>query len=107
MEHGFFRGCSVEHGFRFSFAGIVVYVRTLVSPMTTSTSLAEQPKPAAVDVSKTSSRLLSLDVYRGLVIVVMTFVNYLSPVKEIPAWAKHWPENLEGYTFVDVVFPAF
>ncbi len=37
----------------------------------------------------------------------MTFVNYLSPVKNIPAWAKHKPEALEGYTFVDVVFPAF
>src|ERR1051325_1935341 len=52
-------------------------------------------------------RLLSLDVYRGLVIVVMTFVNYLSPLSGIPAWAKHQPESLEGYTFVDVVFPAF
>src|SRR5436190_23735920 len=75
--------------------------------MTTSLPLAEPPKAAAADVAKTSSRVLSLDVYRGLVIVVMTFVNYLSPVKEIPAWAKHWPENLEGFTFVDVVFPAF
>src|SRR3954465_12171882 len=75
--------------------------------MTPSTPVAEQPKMAAVDGAKKSSRVLSLDVFRGLVIVVMTFVNYLSPVKEIPAWAKHWPENLEGYTFVDVVFPAF
>jgi predicted acyltransferase len=75
--------------------------------MTSSTPLAEQPMTTAADVVKTNARILSLDVYRGLVIVVMTFVNYLSPVKEIPAWAKHWPENLEGYTFVDVVFPAF
>lgn len=75
--------------------------------MNTSAPVVEQPKMTAADVAKTSSRVLSLDVFRGLVIVVMTFVNYLSPVKEIPAWAKHWPENLEGYTFVDVVFPAF
>ena len=27
-----------------------------------------------------TTRVLSLDVFRGLVIVVMTFVNYLSPV---------------------------
>ncbi len=74
--------------------------------MTTS-AIADAPKAVATDVTATSTRVLSLDVFRGLVIVVMTFVNYLSPVKEIPAWAKHWPENLEGYTFVDVVFPAF
>jgi heparan-alpha-glucosaminide N-acetyltransferase len=48
-----------------------------------------------------------LDIYRGLVIVVMTLVNYLSPVEGVPAWSKHWPEALDGYTYVDVVFPAF
>lgn len=37
----------------------------------------------------------------------MTFVNYLAGVKNIPAWARHMPEKAEGYTFVDVVFPAF
>ena len=37
----------------------------------------------------------------------MTFVNYLAGVKSIPAWAKHMPENQDGYTFVDVVFPGF
>jgi predicted acyltransferase len=54
-----------------------------------------------------SGRLASLDIYRGLVIVVMTLVNYLSPVQGVPAWSKHWPEALDGYTYVDVVFPAF
>jgi predicted acyltransferase len=37
----------------------------------------------------------------------MTFVNYLGHVQNIPAWARHVPPNQEGYTFVDVVFPAF
>lgn len=72
--------------------------------MTTTTPTIDRRAPIT---GGTSPRVLSLDVYRGLVIVVMTFVNYLSPVKNVPAWAKHWPENLEGYTFVDVVFPAF
>jgi heparan-alpha-glucosaminide N-acetyltransferase len=67
---------------------------------------AEGGPTSAGDV-QSQGRLVSLDVFRGLVIVVMTFVNYLSPVTQIPAWAKHWPENLDGYTFVDVVFPAF
>ncbi len=63
--------------------------------------------PAVVGGFQSEGRLVSLDVFRALVIVVMTYVNYLSPVRHIPAWAKHWPENLDGYTFVDVVFPAF
>jgi hypothetical protein len=46
-------------------------------------------------------------VFRGLVVAVMTLVNYLSPVSGVPAWAKHRPETVEGYTFVDIVFPAF
>ena len=37
----------------------------------------------------------------------MTFVNYLAGVRNIPAWAKHMPAKADGYTFVDVVFPAF
>jgi heparan-alpha-glucosaminide N-acetyltransferase len=52
-------------------------------------------------------RLTSLDAFRGLVILTMTFVNYLAGVKAIPAWAKHLPQDQDGYTFVDVVFPGF
>ena len=61
----------------------------------------------ASPVTAKAGRLASLDIYRGLVIVVMTLVNYLSPVQGVPAWSKHWPESLDGYTYVDVVFPAF
>jgi len=53
------------------------------------------------------ARLSSLDAFRGLVILAMTLVNYLAGVKQIPAWAKHMPQEQEGYTFVDVVFPGF
>ena len=64
-------------------------------------------KTVAAAASKTSSRLASLDVYRGMVIIVMTVVNYLSEVSEIPRWAKHMPPGIDGFTFVDVVLPAF
>jgi heparan-alpha-glucosaminide N-acetyltransferase len=57
--------------------------------------------------ARAAARLTSLDAFRGLVIVAMTFVNYLAGVKGIPGWAKHMPEKMEGYTFVDVVFPGF
>ena len=53
------------------------------------------------------ARLTSLDAFRGLVILTMTFVNYLGHVSHIPAWAKHMPPDQDGYTFVDVVFPGF
>lgn len=52
-------------------------------------------------------RLASLDAFRGLVILTMTFVNYLAGVSHIPAWAKHMPPDADGYTFVDLVFPGF
>ncbi len=53
-------------------------------------------------------RLSSLDAYRGLVILTMTYVNYISGMKGIPAWAQHMPGDArDGYTFVDLVFPGF
>ncbi|HWQ90743.1 MAG TPA: DUF5009 domain-containing protein [Clostridia bacterium] len=64
------------------------------------------PGPAAI-AAPTVQRLAALDVFRGLVIVAMVFVNYLAGISGIPAWAGHWPAHLEGYTVVDVVFPAF
>jgi len=54
-----------------------------------------------------AGRLRSLDLFRGWVIIVMTLVNYLAGVSQIPAWAKHMPDKADGCTFVDLVFPAF
>jgi predicted acyltransferase len=69
-------------------------------------SAASAPKVQAATTASTT-RLRSLDVFRGLVIVVMTFVNYLAGVSQIPAWAQHMPAQADGYTLVDIVFPAF
>ena len=66
-----------------------------------------KPASRAWSTASPAMRLTSLDVFRGLVILVMTFVNFLSPVKNIPGWAKHMPETVDGFTFVDVVFPGF
>jgi heparan-alpha-glucosaminide N-acetyltransferase len=54
-----------------------------------------------------ASRVLSIDVFRGIIIFTMVFVNELSGVKNIPYWMKHLPANVDGMTFVDLVFPAF
>lgn len=53
-------------------------------------------------------RILSIDVLRGLTILVMIFVNDVAGVKGAPSWIKHfYPYEADGMTFVDVVFPAF
>lgn len=55
-----------------------------------------------------SGRIRSIDIARGLTILVMLFVNDLAGVTGAPAWMKHiHPSTADGYTFVDVVFPAF
>jgi heparan-alpha-glucosaminide N-acetyltransferase len=55
----------------------------------------------------TTQRILSIDAFRGITILVMIFVNELAGVKNIPMWMKHMPANADAMTFVDVVFPAF
>ncbi len=61
---------------------------------------------SSLDVQK-KNRIESIDVLRGLTIFIMIFVNDLASVKGIPWWMEHMPENADGMTFVDVVFPAF
>jgi heparan-alpha-glucosaminide N-acetyltransferase len=54
------------------------------------------------------ARSRTLDVLRGLTILVMIFVNDVAGVRDVPAWMKHvQPHDADGMTFVDVVFPAF
>ena len=57
--------------------------------------------------SEITSRVDSIDIFRGLTIFVMIFVNDLASVRGMPQWLEHMPENVSGMTFVDVVFPAF
>ncbi|MCB9265079.1 MAG: DUF5009 domain-containing protein [Lewinellaceae bacterium] len=54
-----------------------------------------------------TQRILSVDIFRGLTIFMMLFVNELAGVSDIPKWMKHVPAGVDGMTFVDVVFPAF
>jgi predicted acyltransferase len=53
------------------------------------------------------ARELAIDVFRGLTILVMIFVNTLAGVRGMPAWLDHAPAGVDGMTFPDVVFPAF
>lgn len=61
--------------------------------------------------SSASERIQSIDVLRGLTILAMIFVNDLGDAgggtKGLPGWLHHYPWNLDGMTWVDVIFPAF
>jgi heparan-alpha-glucosaminide N-acetyltransferase len=55
----------------------------------------------------TTERITSIDIFRGLTILTMIFVNDLASIHNIPAWMKHAPTGADTMTFVDLVFPAF
>ena len=52
-----------------------------------------------------SSRILSIDVFKGLSITLMTFVNTLAFFNNVPAWTKHAGDY--GITYVDFIAPFF
>jgi predicted acyltransferase len=52
-------------------------------------------------------RVASVDIFRGLTILVMIFVNDVAGVKGLPWWTYHLPANVNGMTYVDMVFPFF
>lgn len=54
----------------------------------------------------TGRRVVSLDVFRGLNMLLMIFVNDLAGVRELPWWNYHMGEK-NGMTYVDMVFPIF
>ncbi len=59
---------------------------------------------------KGSQRILSIDIYRGLVILLMCFANSTSKIKGLPWWMDHsfnnpGKENLIAW--LDLIFPAF
>ncbi|ELX08607.1 hypothetical protein Jab_2c06620 [Janthinobacterium sp. HH01] len=53
------------------------------------------------------ARVLAIDAFRGITILVMIFVNTLAGVRGMPAWMEHAPADADAMTFPDVVFPAF
>ncbi len=57
--------------------------------------------------TRTTRRIESIDIFRGLTIFIMIFVNDVASVSGIPFWMKHMSADADGMTFVDIVFPAF
>ncbi len=72
---------------------------TLASPQApVSTGLVGQPA---------STRVLSLDIFRGFTMAVMIFVNDLGEVRGLSRWTYHIPRNVDAMSYVDMVYPFF
>ena len=58
-------------------------------------------------VTAPTSRIASIDVFRGLTMMVMIFVNDLAGVHGLPWWTYHAHMQQDAMTYVDMVFPFF
>lgn len=54
-----------------------------------------------------ASRVVSIDIFRGIAMAVMIFVNDLDSVHGLSKWTYHMPARVDAMTYVDMVFPAF
>ena len=60
-----------------------------------------------VNPAASAVRVASIDIFRGLTVLVMIFVNDLSSVHGLPWWTFHAHANQDAMTYVDMVFPFF
>jgi heparan-alpha-glucosaminide N-acetyltransferase len=71
-------------------------------------STATQSLPVAAPAgSAGAERLASVDILRGLTMVVMIFVNDLASVRGLPWWNYHMKADVNFMTYVDMVYPFF
>jgi predicted acyltransferase len=61
----------------------------------------------AVRAGEAARRILSIDVVRGLDVLLMLFVNEVAGVRGAPSFLLHTPREQDGMTLTDLVFPAF
>jgi heparan-alpha-glucosaminide N-acetyltransferase len=65
-----------------------------------SPSAAQERQPVA-------ARLASIDIFRGLTMTLMIYVNEQSEVRGLPWWNYHMKAQVDAMTYVDMVFPLF
>lgn len=53
------------------------------------------------------TRLLSIDAFRAVTLLLMIFVNDFGTLREIPEWLGHARAEEDAMGFSDVIFPAF
>lgn len=75
-----------------------------------SDAILSQTMTPSVNSTKESGsaapRVFSIDIFRGLNMLLMIFVNNISEVKGLPWWTYH-RGDVNGMTYVDMVFPGF
>ncbi|MHA2255838.1 MAG: heparan-alpha-glucosaminide N-acetyltransferase domain-containing protein, partial [Candidatus Heimdallarchaeaceae archaeon] len=65
----------------------------------------DKSEKVEVSLEEKKIRFLSIDLFRGLAIVGMIFVNILSEFDNTPSWSKHAVDY--GLTYVDLIAPFF
>jgi heparan-alpha-glucosaminide N-acetyltransferase len=70
-------------------------------------STSVQTPSVGIAGQQMSTRVVSIDIFRGLVMALMIFVNELSGVHGLPWWNYHAKASVDAMTYVDMVFPAF
>jgi hypothetical protein len=65
------------------------------------------PKLQAGPLGMSAPRVISIDIFRGLTMAVMIFVNALADVHGLPWWTYHAHAQEDVMTYVDMVFPFF
>jgi predicted acyltransferase len=70
-------------------------------------STAANNSPICGEAATASPRVVSIDIFRGLTMAVMIFVNALSSVRGLPWWTYHAHDTANTMTYVDMVFSFF
>ena len=70
--------------------------------MSATSTVAAKPETATA-----VRRVTSIDIFRGLTMLVMIFVNDLGEVRGLPWWTYHAHRDQDVMTYVDMVFPFF
>lgn len=70
-------------------------------------SAAGAAQTATAVAATASTRIVSIDIFRGLTIAVMIFVNELAEIRGLPWWTYHAGADQDVMTYVDMVFPFF
>jgi heparan-alpha-glucosaminide N-acetyltransferase len=70
-------------------------------------NLNARPVVQAGTAVPSAPRVVSIDIFRGLTMAVMIFVNALAEVHGLPWWTYHAHAQEDVMTYVDMVFPFF
>ena len=80
-----------------------------MSSTTTATHLASAPDAPSTGLlaQPVSTRISSIDIFRGFTMAVMIFVNDVGEVHGLSRWTYHIPRDIDAMSYVDMVYPFF